>query len=85
MKLTAVETTNYKSIENAGKVEIDEAATAMVGKNESGKTAWLQALRRLNPVDDAEYNPTRHYPRRRLVKYKKRHEAEPDDVVVATY
>ena len=30
---------------------IDEKVTCLVGKNESGKTAILQALEKLNPVD----------------------------------
>lgn len=35
----------------------------MVGKNESGKTAFLQALRRLNPTRNKPFNERDHYPR----------------------
>lgn len=36
----------------------------MVGPNEAGKTAILQALQKLNPPKDIElFNPLRDYPR----------------------
>ena len=53
MKLTRARVTNYRSIDDSGWVTIDDV-TCMVGKNESGKTAFLQALRRLNPVAGAD-------------------------------
>jgi predicted ATP-dependent endonuclease of OLD family len=34
----------YKSIEDSSQVEIGEDVTVLVGKNESGKTAFLEAL-----------------------------------------
>ena len=49
MKLTRARITNYKSIDDSGWVDIQNV-TCFVGKNESGKTAFLQALKKLNPV-----------------------------------
>ena len=53
MKLVRARVTNYKSINDSGWVTMD-GVTCLVGKNESGKTAFLHALRRLNPVPGAD-------------------------------
>lgn len=53
MELVSVQIQNYKCIENSGDFSIDNL-TCLAGKNESGKTAILQALRRLNPVESVE-------------------------------
>ena len=53
MKLMSVQIRNYKCIENSGDFSIDDV-TCLAGKNESGKTAILQALRHLNPVESVE-------------------------------
>lgn len=67
MKLTKVRIQNYKSIEDSGEFSIGDL-TCLAGKNESGKTAILQALRRLNPVEASErqFDHTMEYPRSRL-------------------
>ena len=44
MKLTRARVTNYRSIDDSTWVNLEDV-TALVGKNESGKTAFLQALR----------------------------------------
>lgn len=49
MKLTKSQIYNYKIIHDTGEFTIDDI-TCLVGKNESGKTAILQALTKLNPV-----------------------------------
>lgn len=50
MKLTEVRIKNFRNIIDSGDVDIQPDVTCIVGKNESGKTAFLQALHRLNPV-----------------------------------
>ena len=85
MKLIRARVTNYRSIDDSGWVSFDNV-TCMVGKNESGKTAFLQALRRLNPVDGASGKfSLRDYPRKGYVRYRRRHEADPDVVVRAEF
>lgn len=89
MKLTKVEITNYKSIWGSNEFEIDDV-TCLVGKNESGKTALLQALYKLNPVNEAEagFDITMEYPRQAVSQYRRRiaREGEKhDEVVKATY
>jgi energy-coupling factor transporter ATP-binding protein EcfA2 len=49
MKLTKVQILNYKIIHDTEEFTIDDI-TCLVGKNESGKTAILQALTKLRPV-----------------------------------
>ena len=64
MQLVRARVTNYKSIDDSGWVSMD-GVTCLVGKNESGKTAFLQALRRLNPVPGANGDfDLKDYPRK---------------------
>ena len=89
MKLTKVEITNYKSIWGSNEFRIDDV-TCLVGKNESGKTALLQALYKLNPVNEAEadFDITMEYPRQSMSQYRRRIAKEGekhDEVVKATY
>ena len=73
MKLVSVRVQNYKCIDDSEEFSVRDI-TCLAGKNESGKTALLQALRRLNPVEDSEkrFTALMEYPRRRL------HESEGD-------
>ena len=50
MKLTGVQIKNFRNVIDSGEVFIQPDVTCIVGKNESGKTAFLQALHRLNPA-----------------------------------
>lgn len=85
MKIRRARVTNFKSIDDSGWVEISDVIS-MVGKNESGKTAFLQALRKLNPIEDVEGSfDIRDYPRKGYIKYKRQHDAEPAIVVQAEF
>lgn len=53
MRLNSVQIKNFKSINDSGPFKLDQV-TCLVGKNESGKTAILQALTKLNPVNENE-------------------------------
>lgn len=50
MKLKNVQVRMFRNILDSGAVKIEDKVTCLVGKNESGKTAFLQALWRLNPA-----------------------------------
>ncbi len=85
MNITRAKVTNYRSIDDSGWVSLDNVTT-LVGKNESGKTAFLQALKRLNPVGGANGNfDIMDYPRKGYVRYKRRHETDPETVVQAEF
>jgi predicted ATP-dependent endonuclease of OLD family len=77
----------YKSIEDSTLVSISEAVTVLVGKNESGKTAFLEALYKALPLNnDKTFNIIEDYPRRDLVRYRPKHEAgEVQNVVELTF
>jgi predicted ATP-dependent endonuclease of OLD family len=74
MKLKAVRITNYKCIEDSTEFSVGPV-TCLVGKNESGKTALLDALYRLNPYysEDRGFDKIGEYPRRYLLEYSDRH------------
>jgi hypothetical protein len=56
----------FRSIENSGAVRFEPDVTCLVGKNESGKTAFLEALHQANPFGGPgrEFDELRDYPRR---------------------
>ncbi len=66
MKLQRVRITNFKSVLDSGWFTVDEL-TALVGKNESGKTAILEAIEKLHSVDQSRTSFLKtDYPRMRL-------------------
>ena len=66
----------YKSIEDSTPVELADTVTVLVGKNESGKTAFLEALHKALPLGDAKYDYVADYPRKDLVRYRPEHAAK---------
>ncbi len=85
LKLTRARVTDYRSIDDSGWVDIDDV-TCLMGKNESGKTAFLAALKKLNPVEGASGNfDLKDYPRKGYVKYRRRHLTDPAVVVRAQF
>jgi predicted ATPase len=71
MKLKTVQIRDFRSIRDSHSFEIDDI-TCLVGKNESGKTAILEGLYRLNPVISSEgnYDVTDDYPRLNVEDYQ---------------
>lgn len=56
----------YRSIIDSGEFEVNSNKTILVGPNEAGKTALLQAIQHLNPPPGIKpLNPLRDYPRAR--------------------
>lgn len=66
MRLKSVHVQKFRNVLDAQSFELDPQVTALVGKNESGKTAILEAIYRINPVHAAAFDETAHYPRWRL-------------------
>jgi predicted ATP-dependent endonuclease of OLD family len=84
MRLSKIHVTNFRSVEDSGEFEVGQVL-CLVGKNEAGKTAILQALAGLNPhpLTPISYDLERDYPRRWLTEYAARHK-EGAAVVVST-
>jgi predicted ATP-dependent endonuclease of OLD family len=66
----------YKSIEDSSLVDITDDVTVLVGKNESGKTAFLEALHKALPLGNAKFDFVFDYPRKDYVKYRPQHDAK---------
>ena len=88
MELKSVRIQNYRSIDDSGVVPIEEI-TCLVGKNESGKTAFLHALHLLNPLNPIRgkttFDDVMDFPSRRFSAYRKVREESPADVVTAVF
>lgn len=71
MKLLEVHVREYKSIWDSGPLKLDNSTTCLVGKNEAGKTALLEAIYRLNPIIESEgnFDVTDDYPRSTVEDY----------------
>ena len=65
MRLTHVRVQNYRCVRDTGWFEVEQAKTILVGPNEAGKTAVLEALQQINPSADVKgLEPLRDYPRK---------------------
>lgn len=84
MELKFVRVKNFRSVEDSGEFSL-EHLTCLVGKNESGKTAILQAIAGLNPhpATPFSYDVERDYPKRFLARYKEDH-PDQDALVITT-
>ena len=71
MKLVRMRVQNYKVIEDTDWVPLDERVTALVGKNEAGKTGILRALWKSKNVAGKKFDKLLDYPRDRYAKERK--------------
>ncbi|WP_059051345.1 AAA family ATPase [Paenibacillus senegalimassiliensis] len=86
MKLIESRVLLYKSIDDSEAVKVEPDVTIIVGQNESGKTAFLQALHKAFPVEpNIKYSVTEEYPRKGLNNYQKKHDDNPAVVCELTY
>lgn len=76
LTLVKAQVWKYKSIEDSTPVDLASDVIALVGKNESGKTAFLEALNKALPFEKDEFNYVADYPRKDLVRYRPQHEAK---------
>lgn len=64
MLLKKARVKKYRSIRDTGLFDVEEGKTILVGPNEAGKTALLEALQRINPPwGIRNFNALRDYPR----------------------
>src|ERR1700730_17926122 len=63
MKLVSFQIKNYKVIDDTKPVKADPRVTALVGKNESGKSSVLKSLWKSRNVAGANFDRLYDYPR----------------------
>ncbi len=81
MKLRTVQINTFKHILDSSPVAIDERITCLVGKNESGKSAFLEALRRLKPAQGAvNFDSAKQYPAWLEKKHRREARARGEDI-----
>lgn len=85
MRLAQFRVTKFRNIIDSGPIDVDDLVTCLVGMNESGKTTILAALHRLNPVDGAEFDVQRDYPRWLLVKDRRATDLEYAEPITAEF
>ncbi|MGI8486232.1 MAG: AAA family ATPase [Thermomicrobiales bacterium] len=84
LRLSQARVQNYRSIRDTGWFEVEPHKTIMVGPNEAGKTAVLQALQQINSPDGVtKFDPLRDYPRA-LYNDISTGKVNPSQVVVST-
>ncbi len=72
MRLETVRVQLFRNVVDSGEIVVDPEVTCFVGKNESGKTALLNAIYRINPVRAGiTLDQSTDYPRWRLSKDRK--------------
>lgn len=89
MRLTKVQIKKFKSIQDTGEFTIDPKVTCLVGKNESGKTAILQAIEKLNPLTQNAAGEDSfdilEYPRSEMVDFQNRESEEDVHALITTW
>ncbi len=63
MHLKAFRVKKFRNIEDSGEVELLDALTCVVGKNQAGKSALLRALHKFNPHLPDPYDMRSEWPR----------------------
>lgn len=86
MKLESVRVQNFRNIIDSGVTSVDPDMTCLVGKNEAGKSAMLEAIHSLNPLKPAmSLQYARDYPQWLWKKHEREGQLGASPVVVATY
>ena len=85
MRLAQVRVQNYRCVRDTGWFEVEQAKTILVGPNEAGKTAVLEALQRINPPAGVRrFDPLRDYPRKLYNADIQSRKRDPNDIPVAS-
>jgi len=89
IKLKKVEIDKYKSFVEKQEINIENGVTRIVGKNESGKTALLEAMAKFNYFDENDvtfnFDSTNDYPRGQLKKYQQDYPEDNFNVITCTF
>lgn len=84
MRLTQARVQKYRSVRDTDWFAVEGEKTIMVGSNEAGKTAVLQALQQINPPEDVSgFDALRDYPRSEYNDISTG-AVDPEDVIVVS-
>ena len=72
MRLRSFQVKKFRNVVDSGEIAVEEQVTCLVGKNEAGKSALLEALYLLNPAYDETFNVEEQYPRWLAVEDRRR-------------
>ena len=78
MRLRSFQVKKFRNVVDSGEIAVEEQVTCLVGKNEAGKSALLEALYLLNPAYGEKFNVDDQYPRWLAVEDRRR--GDLDDV-----
>ena len=85
MKLAGARVQNYRCVRDTGWFEVEQGKTILVGPNEAGKTAVLEALQRINPPEGVQgFDPLRDYPRKLYNADIQSGQVDPNDIPVTS-
>ncbi|MDE0117738.1 MAG: AAA family ATPase [bacterium] len=85
MKLVSFQVRTFRNIVDSGEIEVDDDVTCLVGKNEAGKSALLEALYLLNPSYDEAFDVDEQYPKWLLVQDRRQGDPNQRVPITATF
>lgn len=83
MRLVKAKLRRYRSIEELDEFAIEPDVTVLVGKNESGKTATLQAMYKSRAVDGTRFDDSLDYPSHRTRELRDQEKVDVSDLTYA--
>ena len=85
MRLKLVRVQNYRSVRDTGWFGVEQTKTILVGPNEAGKTAVLEAIQQINPGAGMKgFDPLRDYPRKLYNADIQSQKRDPREIPVAS-
>ena len=85
MKIISFQVKTFRNIVDSNPIKVDPSVTCMVGKNEAGKSALLEALYLLNPAYGEKFNHDEQYPRWLIARDRKAGDLSKHSPIKATF
>lgn len=85
MRLTGFQVSKFRNVVDSGPINVDKLVTCLVGKNEAGKSALLEALYLLNPAYEHTFKVEEQYPRWLVVQDRKSGDLKDYAPIMATF
>ena len=85
MRLKSFQVKKFRNVVDSGEVSVDEKVTCLVGKNEAGKSALLEALYLFNPAYKDNFNVDEQYPRWLVVEERRKGDLKEISPITVTF